>query len=98
MKRAALLVPFALFAACSPKGGAAGGSADSTATVASESTATVRDSATRDSVPRTDTTGAKSKATAPTKAGAVIGRDSAFGPKYIVDSTGKLIPIPQKRP
>ena len=46
MKRAALLVPFVLFAACSPKGGAAGGSADSTATVASESTATVRDSAT----------------------------------------------------
>ena len=32
------------------------------------------------------------------KAPPVIGRDSAFGPRYMVDSTGKLIPLPIKKP
>lgn len=28
----------------------------------------------------------------------IVGRDSAFGPSFIVDSTGKMVPIPTKKP
>lgn len=39
-----------------------------------------------------DSVGSKSSGTAP-RTGAYIGRDSAFGPSFTVDSTGKVTPI-----
>jgi hypothetical protein len=39
-----------------------------------------------------DSVGAKATGTAP-RTGAYIGRDSAFGPSFTVDSTGKVTPI-----
>lgn len=64
----------------------------------------VADSVARaDSIARADTTGTKMKATLPskTKADSIIGRDSAFGPRYTIDKDGKLVEIkrpPIKRP
>ena len=98
MTRRALLVALIAAAACAPKGDA-DVSADSTAVaLPAESAVTVRDSATG-----RDTAAAKSKGTSPgtTTPGTttpIVGRDSAFGPTYMIDSTGKLIPIQKKKP
>ena len=50
-------------------------------------------------------TDSASKANVMTKAGTtsakqtgIVGHDSAFGPSFIVDSTGKMVPIPAKKP
>lgn len=90
-------------AACGPKGPQAGESrADSTASAnaladsahARDSTGPVpsTDSASslRDSTATKTTTKTTSKAP---RAEAYIGRDSAFGPTFTVDSTGKVTPI-----
>lgn len=94
-------------AACGPKGPQAGESrADSTASAnaladsahARDSTGPVpsTDSASslRDSTATKTTTKTTSKTTSKApRAEAYIGRDSAFGPTFTVDSTGKVTPI-----
>lgn len=95
-----------VLAACAPKGEASndGAAADSVAgdpapMVATDSGAAsevgttgaaVVDSATAAKVG----TGAKAAKAQP----GVMGRDSAFGPTFVVDSTGKMIPIEKKKP
>jgi hypothetical protein len=71
-------------AACGPKGNAeSGAAADSTAVT--------------DSVARPDSSAQPQRdSTAPASAGTkapTVGRDSAFGPKFVIDSTGRVTPI-----
>jgi len=104
-----LVITFA--AACAPRAadeGAQATSADSAATErlldslsAANPPAAAPGVATKDSVAAKAPT--KAPAKAPTKApatGTIIGRDSAFGPTYTVDSTGKVTRIvpPKKKP
>lgn len=98
MRRRLAPLTLSLLVACSPRGGSEGQAADSTAVAApAPPPAATADSlaAKADSTGRADTL-TKAKAAAPKAP--VIGRDSAYGPRYMVDSTGKLVPIPQKRP
>jgi len=92
-----LMLAAAAVAACGPKGQQAGqGTADSTAM----STPLADSTGARDSVgaaPSTapavrDSTAPKSAGKAP-RAEPYIGYDSAFGPSFTVDSTGKITPI-----
>ena len=89
--------------ACAPKGESAseGSARDSTAASAMDSTTAAAamltpapaliDSATK-------TTATSKAAKTPAKQTDIVGRDSAFGPTFIVDSTGKMVPIPTKKP
>jgi hypothetical protein len=85
--------------ACGPKGSASDDEvADSTAVSDSvtipDSTAPRVDSSTS----RVDSTAPK--APAPTSAGAkapTVGRDSAFGPKFLIDSAGNVTPVGAKK-
>lgn len=81
--------------ACAPKGETAseGSASDSTAVapVLTSPASAITDSATK--------ANATTKAgTTPAKPSGIVGRDSAFGPSFIVDSTGKMVPIPAKKP
>ncbi len=80
--------------ACGPKGESEGSSAtaDTTRAAADSSTPPGTSPTPADSV-----TGGETPSPAGTTAPA-IGRDSAFGPKFIMDSTGKMVPVPTKRP
>lgn len=91
MLRQIMLAPaIVVLAACAPKGPQPGqASADSTAAVVTDS-AMVADSG--GLAPSTDSTASKSTGAAP-RGGQYIGRDSAFGPTFTVDSTGKVTPI-----
>lgn len=89
--------------ACAPKGETAseGSTSDSTAAYAMDSTAaaammTMPGSTLRDSLTKVDSTAKAAKT--PAKQTGIVGRDSAFGPTFIVDSTGKMVPIPTKKP
>jgi hypothetical protein len=86
--------------------------ADSAAALPAPSgeTAGALDSATRDSLaPTTDSAAPKATSVTPTTTDAksaasakapskIIGRDSAFGPIGEVDASGKITPIPTKKP
>ena len=87
--------------ACAPKGEAASeeSARDSTSALDSTIAASVMSS------PSAVLIDSASRAKALTKAGTIsekqsgiVGRDSAFGPTFIVDSTGKMVPIPKKKP
>lgn len=94
--RLALALPLVI-AACGPRGGADDASADSTATVETVDSVAVADSTRADSASADSTRRPVAPAPGAAKA-PIIGRDSAFGPRYLVDSTGKLIPVPTKKP
>jgi hypothetical protein len=104
MERSAFVIALVLVAsACGAKGKAAdgdaalGASADSSPAVSPPpESASMAMPVSRDSTKAGAGSTAAQKAAA--KAPDVIGHDSAFGPKYMVDSTGKLVPIPTKRP
>ena len=71
-------------------GGIAGASGtDSTGAMLGSPPVSLQDSATKGTAAAKST---KSKTTG------VIGRDSAFGPTFVVDSTGKMVRIPTKKP
>lgn len=72
--------------------------ADSVAAQAGGSTASMSPAGAGSSALR-DSSTSKSTGKSP-RGGAYIGRDSAFGPTYTVDSTGKVTPIvpPKKKP
>ena len=94
--RAAVAVALAIvLSGCGPRGNGAAGTADSTAAAPAAAAAadSAADSAATDST--ADSMPAPPK-TADTPA-PTLGRDSAFGPKYLVDSTGKLIPIGERK-
>lgn len=103
MLRQSLLVPaVVVLAACGPKGPQAGQvRADSTAAAVTDSAMSSDSSRlapSADSVvpasTTTSTTSTTSKATSTaTGVPQYIGRDSAFGPTFTVDSTGKVTPI-----
>ncbi|MCE9600900.1 MAG: hypothetical protein K8S21_01635 [Gemmatimonadetes bacterium] len=88
-----LVLAIVAVAACGPKGQQAGqGAADSTSIGnAFTDSANARDSI-GPAVP--------ADSVAAPAGGAYIGRDSAFGPTFTVDSTGKVTPIvpPKKKP
>lgn len=104
MSRTSCLAAFALLiAACAPKGDGAdaaadGGYADSIAMPSIDSLAAAAESLPGTPLATKDSTG---KAATMPKSGAPakvpgVGRDSAFGPSFMVDSTGKLVPLPKK--
>ena len=100
MLRQSLLVPaVVVLAACGPKGPQAGQvRADSTAAAVTDSAMSSDSSRLAPSadsvVPASTTTSTTSKATSTaTGVPQYIGRDSAFGPTFTVDSTGKVTPI-----
>lgn len=88
-------------AACGPRGSAAGDAAADSSAVADsvappDSLAARADSTATDA----DSGSTKARAPAPTSAetkAPTVGRDSAFGPKFVVDSTGKVTPIGTKK-
>ena len=95
-----------LLGGCAPKGESSsdGSARDSTAALAMDSTVATTAAPVMTS-PAPALMDSATKASATTKAGTtpvkqsgVIGRDSAFGPSFIVDSTGKMVPIPTKKP
>jgi hypothetical protein len=89
----AIVSALTLVAACGPKGSAADRTADSTAVVAPADSGTKADSTAADPSERPDSVMSQT----PTKATTGVGRDSAFGPRFLVDSTGKLTRIPEKK-
>jgi hypothetical protein len=104
----ALVVAVAGVAACGPKGSASGDpAADSAATADSvtipDSTAPRADSSARPvdpAAPLPDSAAGKAPAPAPTSAGTMapgVGRDSAFGPKFLIDSAGRVTPVGAKK-
>lgn len=106
MSRTTCLAAFALLlAACAPKsedGAAAeGGYADSMAVVPVDSaTATSDPAAMAGTVPASPAAvrDSATKSGAAAKSPEAMGRDSAFGPSFMVDSAGKLVPLPKKKP
>ena len=90
-------------AACGPRGSAAGDAAADSSAVA-DSVAPSDSVAPRADSTATDADSASTKAPAPSPAptsaetkAPTVGRDSAFGPKFVVDSTGKVTPIGTKK-
>lgn len=99
-RASALLAALTLVAACGPKGNAADRTADSTAVAAPADSGTKGDSTVADSLARPDSgmtrAPTKSPSSTPTTTTGV-GHDSAFGPRFLVDSTGKLTRVPEKK-
>ncbi len=103
----AVLLPCLVAASACDRGRTEGASAGGAATDSSSrpdsaaSAAPLADSSRADSA-RADTSAAAPTAAtagkASTKQDQYLGRDSAFGPKFAVDSAGKLVPIGTKKP
>lgn len=112
MTRSLLLAPaLLLLMACAPKGDSdaggaadsagAGGYADSMAMPSIDSLAAAAESLPGTPMAANDSAGkaaSMTKTGAPAKVPGTMGRDSAFGPSFMVDSNGKLVPIPKKKP
>ena len=100
-RASALLAALTLVAGCGPKGSAADGTADSTVVATPVDSGTKADSMVADSTARPDSgmtqAPTKSPSTSPTKTTTGVGHDSAFGPRFLVDSTGKLTRVPEKK-
>ncbi|MCL4213257.1 MAG: hypothetical protein KJZ74_05025 [Gemmatimonadales bacterium] len=105
IRRRTLLAALVL-AACAPKGEASndGAAADSAAVdpapmVATDSGAAAPVGTTGAAVVDSATAAKVGKGVQGMKAQPTgMGRDSAFGPTFVVDSTGKMIPIEKKKP
>lgn len=96
--RARLVAILVVATACSPKGRAGEGTGDSVAVATPAGAATdPKAGEIRDTTRRADS-GATKAPPVPPKVAPTMGRDSAFGPKFGVDSTGKITPLPPKKP
>ena len=94
------LLLIAIAAACAPKSADEGAQAPSADSAAALRLIDSLKAVARDSIAARDSAASKAPTKTPTKtptnapaAGKIIGRDSAFGPTYTVDSTGKVVPI-----
>ena len=80
--------------ACAPKPAPESAGADTTAApAAAVPDTTTRDSLVRDTAAAAASTTKDSVKTSGTKSSPYIGHDSAYGPKFTIDSTGKITPI-----
>lgn len=107
MRRTGMLAMVVLVTGACGKGSSGhGGAADSTATLAPVPAGAPVDSA--GALPGTVSDSSAVRSTPAMSAGpvraprtstdSIIGYDSAFGPRFTVDSTGKIVPIVKKKP